>query len=139
EILLGDAPQAHEALDLFLATAGWRHFVRAEGREEIALALAKDEQPRGEAVTTAAVFSRNNADAVKTRATQDLARRDALLRADFVADRAALQEERNQRLVALGTALETLAEYERQPDEYLRLGLGLLAVLLVAAGVVALL
>jgi hypothetical protein len=127
-LLVGDGAKARAALELFLGSYGWRRFVRAEPGPLLAAA-----GPAGPAV-----FHLSSAGAVRERYATALAARQDALKHDADLRRALLVQEQEQHERAARRAALALADFERLPAEYLRLGLGVLALALLAVGGVAL-
>jgi hypothetical protein len=128
--LLRDAPAARQALDLFLATAGWRRFVAAPAEAMLAAGGSGD---------VPAIFHASNAATLPARLSTALAQQEEHLRQQAQAQRGSLLEERQQHERANLRAAAALADYEQLPRDYLRLTLGILVVVLLAGGAGALL
>ena len=122
--LVSDAPQARAALDLFLATEGWRRF--AEPASGTMVTQADADQP--------AVFSRNNFVEAAARYEAALAAGREELRRQALQEREALQEERHERTAAVAAAAAALRDYEELPRRVFRTAVGVLVLLLLGAG-----
>jgi hypothetical protein len=133
--LMREGPEARSALDLFLGTYGWRHFVAAEPGQ--VLAALKDRTGRAAATADGpAVFHHSNAAAVRAGFAVALGKEQDPLRQQAQAKQHELGQQIEQHERAAAAAL---ADFEGLPREYLRLGLGVLAVGLLAVGALALL
>jgi hypothetical protein len=135
-----DSAQAREQLDLFLGTHGWRRFVR---KDMPALAQLNEKGLRVATTSVAApaLFSRENVRLEELR-QQVQVRVDAetkSVQAQAERDLRRLDEEKQLALAAQAQALQALAEYDRLPWVYLRLGLGMLLCALLVVGVLLLL
>ena len=130
DFLVSDAPQARAALDLFLGTQGWRRFnipdtVAGLG-QSLASAAPIPDRP--------AVFNRDNSAEVATRSAQLQAAGQVELRRKAVQQRGTIQEERERCVQAARAAAAALADYEQMPQRGLRFGVGVLVLVLLAAG-----
>jgi hypothetical protein len=138
DLALTDTPASWQALDLFLGTQGWRRFVPAPAN--IVLATAKPALPTTSARNEAALG--NGLYSLQSESPQTLVayyqknfeREVGELISGANQERASLIEQKETRLVSLGQALRELADFRDLPAEYLRLGLGVLALVLLVAG-----
>jgi hypothetical protein len=141
-LVASDTPEARQALELFLGTAGWRRFVA----DRPAAALAK--RGTGKADTRAGavtLLSRENRplDELREEYEATVARGVNPVRAAQARQTAELDQARVAIQSELREALDALRDYEDLPRFYFRLGLGVaiailtaLAVVLIAAGLV---
>lgn len=140
-LVLGDAPAASAALDLFLGTQGWRRFVREDA---VPLLARAEDATTGKAaaglkaspVALPAFFSRESAPHETLRATAqaNLERSISDLVEEAKRSRGPLEGQRSEALQVLSEARTALAEYEKRPLEYLRIGLAAVAVALLCLG-----
>ncbi len=113
-LLAADMPQARQALDLFLGTAGWRRFEPAPAK---ALAAAGP---------TASMFSCQENSSPRELQRQQEARLDDVLAPVRLAvrqQRAKLTSDRRDAQGVLDQSRAELRDYEALPQEYFRLGL----------------
>jgi hypothetical protein len=121
-LLAVDTPEARHALDLFLGTVGWRRFEGGSGK----LAPAGGGFVALENASLQAL-QKQHGDRVK----------EALIPARLALQPryAALISDRQSAQAALDRALGELQDYEAQPQQYLRVGLGAATLLLLAIAV----
>jgi len=103
EVLLGEAPEASQALDLFLGTQGWRRFVHPTSSAALTL-LAVDNRAR-----------------IQAASQEALQRQRQHLWEEMEQERTALKQERQQRAAAAQDAAVALAAYQDLPRQYGRL------------------
>jgi hypothetical protein len=132
DFLVSDTPPARAALDLFLGTQGWRRFTESDA----APLLAEGAEPALAAAVAdhLAVFSRDNFEEANAKGTVALARGRDELRRKALHERETLQEQRDLRAAAAGVAAAALRDYEELPRRYIRMAVGLIVLLLLAAG-----
>jgi hypothetical protein len=121
-LLAADTPEARHALDLFLGTVGWRRFEGGSGK----LAPAAGGFVALENASFLAL-QKNHAERVE----------EALIPARLALQPryAALSADRQSAQAALDRAVGELQEYAAQPQQYLRIGLGVATLLLLAIAV----
>jgi hypothetical protein len=136
--LVSDVPGAQQSLDLFLGTFGWRRFVSAEGSTVLAAGESK-ETATNRTADIPAVFQASNNPALKNRYGAALAQQADQLRTQLRNRRDALLQDREQHATEAARAASALAEFEQLPRDYLRLGLGVLSLVLLGVGALALL
>jgi hypothetical protein len=133
DILLADTPQARQALDLFLGTQGWRHFVPA-GPGAVAELDAKQARARARAGLPALLIVDNQQEDVKASYAQALADRRRELHDQAEGTWAKLHTERARRLDEARLAALNLSRYEGLPRDYLRGAVVVTLLVLFAAG-----
>jgi hypothetical protein len=144
DLLLNDTPQAARALDLYLGTQGWRRVVEAT-EQAAALAKAGDGEQRGQlgvqggAKAPAAILKLDNAGSVHDKYAATLAAQSARLQQASAARQQELEEERGRRAAAVTATASDLNHYEKQAENYLRVGAGVAVLLLLVIGCGALL
>jgi len=137
DFLVSDTPEARAALDLFLGTQGWRRFSEPQAPPVLAKAVELDDAAK--VVERPAVFNRDNFDQVADHYDQELVRARDHLRQQALQERAALQDERERCMLAVGLATSSIGDYQERPRRILRLAVGVGVLLLLAAGCVLLL
>jgi hypothetical protein len=133
DILLADTPQARQALDLFLGTQGWRHFVPARPGSVAGLD-PKQAREQARAGLPALLIVDNRQEDVKARYAQALDNRRKELHARAEHTWAELRTERARRLDEARLAALNLGRYEGLPRDYFRGGAVVTLLLLFAAG-----
>ncbi|HYT87811.1 MAG TPA: hypothetical protein VEL76_03755, partial [Gemmataceae bacterium] len=132
DILFADTPQARQALDLFLATHGWRRFVpsgepqRTDPSEKEVLAAMDAGQP--------AVFIADNRLEAVAEYQKKLASRQKALQDQAERQREELATVRDRKLEEAHSAAVALRNYEDLPRDYLWRGLVLVVLVLFALG-----
>lgn len=123
-LLAAETPEARQALDLFLGTAGWRRFETVP--EKAAAALAE-----------AGFIGMENASPRALQAQHAARVEEALtpVRLNVQARYTALTTARLSAQAALNRAVSELRDYDAQPQEYLRVGLGAVTLLLLGISV----
>lgn len=143
DFLLKDTSEARQALDLYLGTQGWRRFVR--NLEPSLLAMNRNQyqdQQKAEATVSPGLFfncesSNLPAPDAKSKGSNQETLADLRRRAEQEqAELACTRSGEAARVIALS---QGLTEYQERPREWLRLGLGLFALALVAVAAGALL
>lgn len=134
DVLLAESDLARQSLDLYLGSQGWRRFVPAAPAAVVAA--------RDDASTTQPpiLFSRENASlaTLQAQSAQSAQQELARLRRDHLQKLTALEAERAGQVEVATAAARRLAELKNRPVELARLGLGILILLLLAAGAVGL-
>jgi hypothetical protein len=133
DILLADTPQARQALDLFLGTQGWRHFVPA-GPGAVAELDAKQARARARAGLPALLIVDNQQGDVQERYAQALASRRRELHDQAEGTWAELHTKRARRLDEARLAALNLSRYEELQRDYLRGAVVVTLLVLFAAG-----
>lgn len=134
DFLVQDSAQARQALDLFLGTQGWRRFVPAEPVEPARLAS------RGAIDTSMTLFCRESASAEELQAkrTEALQAELGRMRRAHIRTMNSLDEERGSIVARVSLATHALVDLQARPIAFLRLGLGVLMLILIAVSIVAL-
>ncbi len=137
DFLLADTPPAHRALDLFLGTHGWRHFVHADrgGAVVVTAAQARSQARAGVPVV---LIAGNNPDEVRKAYEAARDRRQTELRAQAERRREELTGDRGRRLEEARWAALELSRFEELPRDYLRHGVVVALLILFGAGVLLL-
>jgi hypothetical protein len=143
DLLLNDTPRAAQALDLYLGTQGWRRVV--EPAEQV-IVLAEENRRQGgrlggegDAQSSVAVLKLDNSRQVRDRYAATLATASARLQQASAARQQELDEERSRRAAAVTAAASALHSYQKQAENYLRVGAGLAVLALLVVGCGALL
>jgi hypothetical protein len=134
--------EKHQALDLFLGTHGWRRFAddnKAKDKLAHAAEAMGDQKRRLQELRTAdrtMVQSIENMslDTLSRLYRDALQRREAEVRLRDSGQLARLSADREAALRAASAATLALADLEHKPRELLRLGVGILTVILVSIG-----
>jgi hypothetical protein len=121
-LLTADAAEARQALDLFLGTAGWRHFEPVPGEDLTAVAP-----------TNAAFFAIENGTVRSLQTDYEAKVEQALapIRLAMLQQIADATRDRQTAQGRLEAAQAELRAYEARPLEYFRLGLGVTTLVLV--------
>jgi hypothetical protein len=114
-LLAADTPAARQSLDVFLGTAGWRHFEPAAPRD-VAGGVAADAALVG--------LQSSSPRALEQRHEAEVKQAIEPVRIAVEAKHADLTRQREAAQALLETARATLREYQALPAEYLRMGLG---------------
>jgi Putative zinc-finger len=127
-IVLKDSPEARQALDLFLGTHGWRRFIRAETllasntkgspAPDVAFVSLQNGIPYNLKDVYESTLQKEIAEVV-THANQELA---------------LLSDQKMVKKQLWDLAVQELVDFQQKPGDYFRLGLGILALLLLLVG-----
>ncbi|GEM_PF-4504880 len=130
-LLADDTPATRQAIDLFLATLGWRRFVTPAQPEPAQIAKSESTPSLISAVSSTDEQARIQVIAQAARGFKAL--QDRVDR-----EQGQLEEQRQQSAASLTAALAARGEFERLPMEYFRIGLGVLAATAFLAGAIGL-
>ena len=133
DILLTDSAAARQALDLFLGTHGWRHFVPAE-RADVARLDPKQARAQARAGLPALLVVESRPEAVQQRYAQALATRQKDLYERAERTWGERRAERGRRVEEARLAAAALSRHEDRPRDYLRSAVVVTLLVLFAAG-----
>jgi hypothetical protein len=133
DLLLADTATARQALDLFLGTYGWRHFVPA-ARADVAQLDPKQARAQVRAGLPALLVVESRPQAAKQRYALALAARRKELYERAERTWAEQRAQRDRRVEEAQLAAAALAHYEDRPREILRAAVVVTLLVLFAAG-----